>query len=90
MIEYLKGQVNETISKEEVVGVLKTYADMIKRSVEETAIRDHNKSAEVFAQKSEDEKYYLLTSLLVDAFKEQLKGISSGNIQDAKIAGGNL
>ena len=83
MIKYVKEQIEELLTKDEIAHILKGYADEIKHSIEETAIRDYDKDAKVFAEKNESDKYYILTNALIETFKENLRGISSNDVQKA-------
>ena len=83
MIKYVKEQIEELLTKDEVTHILKRYADEIKHSIEETAIRDYDKNAKAFAEKNESDKYYILTRALIETLKENLRGISSSDVQKA-------
>ena len=83
MIKYVKEQIEELLTKDEIAHILKVYADEIKHSIEETAIRDGNEHAEIFAKKNESDKYYILTNALIETLKENLRGISSNDVLKA-------
>ena len=83
MIKYVKEHVEELLTKDEIARILKVYADEIKHSIEETAIRDYDEDAKVFAKKNESDKYYILTNALIETLKENLRGISSNDVQKA-------
>jgi len=83
MIKYVKEHVEELLTKDEIAYILKGYADEIKHSIEETAIRDYDKDAKVFAEMNESDKYYFLTNALIETLKENLRGISSNDVQKA-------
>ncbi len=83
MINYVKEKIEEILTKDEIARLLKDYADEIKYSIEETAIKDYDKDAKEFAKKNEDDKYYLLTNALIETLKENLRGISSSDVQKA-------
>ena len=83
MIECVKERIEELLTKDEIAHILKVYADEIKHSIEETAIRDYDKDAKVFAKKNEGDKYYILTNALIETLKENLRGISSNDVQKA-------
>lgn len=83
MIEYVKEQIEELLTKDEMARILKVYADEIKHSIEETAIRDYDKDAKVFAEMNESDKYCILTNALIETLKKNLRGISSNDVQKA-------
>ena len=83
MIKYVKEKIEELLTKDEIAYILKGYADEIKHSIEETAIRDYDKDAKSFAEKNESDKYYILTHALIETIKENLRGISSNDVQKA-------
>ncbi len=83
MIKYVKEKIEEVLTKDEIAYILKGYADEIKHSIEETAIRDYDKDAKVFAEMNESDKYYILTNALIETLKENLRGISSSDVQKA-------
>lgn len=83
MTKYVKEKIEEVLTKDEIARLLKDYADAIKYSIEETAIKDYNKDAKEFVKKSEDDKYYFLTNALIETLKENLRGISSSDVQKA-------
>ena len=83
MINYVKEKIEELLTKDEIAHILKGYADEIKHSIEETAIRDYDKNAKVFAEKNEKDKYYILTHALIETLNENLREISSNDVQKA-------
>ena len=83
MIKYIKEQIEELLTKDEIARILKVYADEIKHSIEETAIRDYDKDAKAFAEKNESDKYYILMNALIETLKENLRGISSNDVEKA-------
>lgn len=82
-VDYIKENVDTTITKSEIARLLKNYADEIKHSIEEKAIRNNDNEAKTFAKKSEDDKYYFITHTLIEVIKENLKSISSNDVMNA-------
>lgn len=59
MIKYIKEQIEELLTKDEIARIIKVYADEIKHPIEETAIRNYDGYANLISIKDYDINDYL-------------------------------